>query len=235
MCLGIAILAYSYSLIPNPIQRALILMCFLLLCSIMIVISSKMVVNNVYQGLLDRRKVNWTIPKVLKLEVLNLAKKMGVRLNQKKPIGIKIDYDNAYALPMTRQIVLGDKLLNTLGNEELLALFAHELTHLKEYHWLNSLLFTLYPALILAIPLRYIQAPCVFFNYVFYALFFVAFVVINWRNENSADSGAVKYAGRQATASLLRHLVPRGQWRRESETHPSIYSRIKRIRKISVC
>jgi len=155
----------------------------------------------------------------------------GVKLHSKKPFGIQKNLDNAYANFITRQIVFGDRLIKRLPEDELLALFGHELTHLKEGHNVKLAIWASVIPMLVPIPLLFTLAPSVVLNTVSAAAFFMTFLFVSWRNEYCADRGGAAVAGSRAMSSLLKHLVPRKQRKRESETHPSVSSRLLKLSK----
>ncbi len=160
-----------------------------------------------------------------------LAETEGVKLHKSKPFGLRKNFDNAYANPLTRQIVVGDKLLRRLGDGAITALVGHEITHLKRHHHIKMLLWTMGLPTLLTLPLVKVGTPGIVHDIVFYALFFMVFLFVSWHNEYDADAGAARIAGPKNTISLLKKIAPKAQWRHESETHPSVRSRILKLRK----
>jgi len=160
-----------------------------------------------------------------------LAASQDVQLNKKKPFGVRKNFNNAYANPLTRQIIIGDLLIKKLGDGHLVALMGHEMTHIKRNHHLKMMFWTFLVPTLIATPLWIIRSPDIMYQIVFYATFFIVFLLISWHNEYDADLGSAKIAGFKNTIALLRKIVPRRQWRHESETHPSIHNRILKLRK----
>jgi len=184
-----------------------------------------------FKFIFSRRNIDWkTIPVFEEFQAI--ANNRGVKLNKDKPFGVQAELNNAYANFFTRQIILGDELLKELTREQLLALFGHELTHLEKNHNMRILIGTLSFSSLVYLPLTYTQAPSIILNLVCLAGIFMALLFVSWNNEYSADTGGANLAGPRAMMSVLRNVVPKEQWRRESETHPSVYSRVRKLRKL---
>jgi Zn-dependent protease with chaperone function len=158
-----------------------------------------------------------------------MANGQGVKLNKAKPFGIRKNYNNAYANPVTGQIVIGDRLLQ-LEEGPLTALIGHEITHIKRKHNIRMLFWTILTSTMVTLPLMIVGTSGIIYELVFYATFFITFLFISWHNEYDADAGAAKIAGTENVIRLLRIIVPKKQWRSESETHPSVHSRILKLR-----
>jgi len=174
--------------------------------------------------------ISWQeIPILTKFRAL--AEIEGVKLNKKKPFGVRRNFDNAYANPLTMQIVVGDKLLKRLDEGPLTALIGHEITHFKRQHPIKMVFWSLTVPTLLTLPLLQPGTPRIIHDVALWAMFLIVFLFISWHNEYEADTGGARIAGTKNMISLLRKIVPRGQWRHESETHPSIHSRILKLKK----
>jgi len=163
-----------------------------------------------------------------------LAADAGVVLNRKRPFGIKKGYNNAWANPITKRIVIGDKFLQRPVKQQK-ALLGHELTHIKENHYWRFLIAELVVPTLVAFPLFLTKSTPIIKEVSFYAVFFMTFVLVNWHNEYSADRGGARIAGsRVAMSSLLLAIVPKKSRRVESASHPSICSRIIKLRRMKL-
>lgn len=160
-----------------------------------------------------------------------LARQMGVKLNRKRPFGVQEGLKNAYADPLTGQVVIGDQLLRGLAPEQMLAVIAHELTHLKKNHASKMLLTGLLLACLVFAALSHAGAPRPVAFLATFAAYMIAFVCVNQENEYSADSGAARQVGGESLIAALQEIVPRERWSIESETHPSVQDRVSRLRR----
>ena len=230
---GVTLLAgYSYWYVDSPILKLAAILVFFVSAGAMVwqcvnFFGRSMVpiIKITYAG---RKAVSWVeIP-----EFRELARQMRVRLHRKRPFGIKKGLNNAYANYLTGQIVFGDDLLQRLGRQECLALAAHELTHLKQNHWVRMFQLLVIVGLIVSLSLSLASGPAIVSNLICAAALMITFVFVNWRNEFAADRGAGIRIGKAATISLLQSIVPANQWQRESETHPSLSDRISKLQKM---
>jgi Zn-dependent protease with chaperone function len=162
-------------------------------------------------------------------EMQKMVKEMRVKLDKKHPFVVKIGLDNAYYDPMGGRIGLGDVLLNRLVGQESMALVGHELTHIKKNHFIKQfvLLFILY--IPLGITLR--REPDLIFCAVWIALFLMLFPYVSRKFEFEADAGAADKSSPEVIISMLKKTGTEEHWGRETVTHPSINSRIKRLHK----
>jgi len=161
-----------------------------------------------------------------------LAETEGIKLNKNKPFGVRRNFNNAYANPLTMQIVVGDKLLKKLDDGSLTALIGHEFTHIKRQHHIKMFFCLMVVPVVLTLPLMRAGTPGIIHDVVLWAMFFMIFLFMSWHNEYDADAGGARIAGPKNMTSLLKKIVPRGQWQHESETHPSVHSRILKLKKL---
>ncbi len=230
ICLLTIASAYSSYLIHNPYLKLLSLATLLIATEIMIFVCGTPFLNNIFKSVTERKRISWDNVELTE-SLKKLAYRQGVKLHKKKPLGIRKDLRNAYAIPWTRQVVVGEPLLKERSDGELLALLGHELTHIQQNHWVNVMLWVSYACMFTVMPLSPLKAPSVVVNIVYAATFFLVFSLISRRNERLADVGAATIAGPQALISLLKHITPRNQWMVDSDTHPSTLRRIVYISK----
>jgi Zn-dependent protease with chaperone function len=232
ICLLTIASAYSSYLTHNPYLKLLSLATLLIATEIMIFVCGTPFLNNIFKSFTERNRISWDNVELTE-SLKKLASRQGVKLHKKKPLGIRKDFRNAYAIPWTRQIVVGDTLLKELSDGELLALLGHELTHIQQNHGSSVMLWVFYTCMLAVMPLSLLKAPNVVVNIVYVATFFLVFSLISRRQERLADVGAAAIAGPQAVISLLKHITPRNQWRADSDTHPSTLRRIVYLKKRS--
>lgn len=231
---GVTLLAgYCYWYIGSPILKLVAILVFVVSAEVMVwqwvSLVRRNIVNTLKMTFAGRKAVSW----VEISEFRELAKQMGVRLHRKRPFGVKKGLNSAYANHLTKQIVFGEDLLQRLGMKECLALVAHELTHLKQNHWATTFRWLVVAGLIVSSSLSLAAGPAIVSSLICVAAMMIAFVFVNWGNEFAADRGAGIQIGKVATISLLQSVVPASQWQHESETHPSIRSRISKLQKVT--
>lgn len=228
---GITLLAgYCYWYGGNPLVRLTAIMVFVVSVEIMIFLWGSSFAEDLsvsLKMLFTRKKgIHWKdMP-----EFKKIAEKMGVKLHNKHPFGIMKGLNNAYSIPLTKQIIFGDVLLKKLGKQERLALAAHELTHIKQEHSFRHFPAFVLVVSVISLSLSLSPGPSIVSNLISVAALIIAFVFVNWKSEFDADSGAAIQVGARATTSLLDCIGSTGKKTQESETHPSINSRISRIR-----
>ncbi len=196
------------------------------------------------------RRKRGTLPEDLRAELDELCRRAGVKV---KDIVLKNSPDvvNAYAtgfLPGHRYIVLTQGLLEKMDRDEIKAVVAHELGHIKLHHlWINLGLavgwFIFFMAVVqalkrLGIPI--FSNPMVNIITLLVALLtwnyiFSGFVAV--RNEFKADEFAAKLVGADAMARALEKLYQYGNypkktawWFKLLSYHPCIEERIRHVK-----
>lgn len=230
VCVLVVAAGYCFSFSHDPFVRLASIIGILATSETMIMLWGTAFVEMLIRPFAKKGSISWQeIPVFTKFRAL--AEVEGVKLHKNKPFGLRKDFNNAYANPLTRQIVVGDKLLQRLDDGAITALVGHEITHLQRHHHIKMLLWTIIVPVLLTLPLIKVGTPSIVHDLVFYAMFFMIFLFVSWHNEYDADAGAARIAGTKNTISLLKKMVPKGQWRHESETHPCVRSRILKLKK----
>ena len=126
---------YLYSYVGGTYLEEVSIVVLYISAGILALLWSDFLVRNIVRMartyVVTRKSVSWVeIP-----EFTQLAKEMKVKLDNKRPFAIMKGFANATCSPITKQIVFGADLLDTLGDEERLALAAHELAHLRGHHF----------------------------------------------------------------------------------------------------
>ncbi len=230
ICVLVVITGYSFSFSHNPYLRLASIIGVLVTSEAMIMLWGTAFAEMLMRPFAKKGSISWQEIPVF-TEFRALAETEGIKLNKKRPFGLRKDFDNAYANPLTMQIVVGEKLGQRLGDGHLIALIGHEVTHIKQQHHLKMLFLTMVVPALLTLPLMRAGTPRIVHDVVLYAMFFMIFLFISWHNEYDADAGAARIAGTKNTIALLRKIAPKRQWRYESETHPSVHSRILKLKK----
>lgn len=172
----------------------------------------------------------------IKNEVNRVADRLGVRV---KKVRIAKGLCNAFVCFGT--LVLGEELLNCLDYYGRMAVFAHELGHMKEKHtWLKIVAIMA----LLAIPLwswRRIYSPTfisedftqlmltIMINIALLAYSIMVMIPVNWYLEIRADRIAVEVAGKASLISALLAITSIEGFELPSEGHPAMSQRIKLI------
>lgn len=187
----------------------------------------------------------------LKKELLELCSRYGVKVRDIVVKG-KPEHRGANAMvtgiiPGYRHVVLTHGLIKNFEKEEIKAVLAHEIGHIKEKHlWINALMsicwFLFWGGIIYGLSklrLNIFSSPYFFFGIYFFAVFFWIFGIESWiirRNEFKADEFAAKICGREVMIRALKklaevNLTPEktGRWFNILSMHPSIEERIRHL------
>jgi Zn-dependent protease with chaperone function len=230
ICVLVVAAVYCFCFSHEPFVRLASAVGILVTSEMMIMLWGTAFVEMLITPFVKRGSISWQqIPVFTKFRAL--AEAEGIKLHRNKPFGLRKNCDNAYANPLTRQIVVGDKLLRRLGDGATTALIGHEITHFKRHHHVKMLLCTTIVPALLTLPLIRAGTPGIVHDIAFYAIFFMVFLFVSWHNEYDADVGGARIAGTKNMISLLKKTAPKEQWRHESETHPSVSSRILKLKK----
>ncbi len=192
--------------------------------------------STIKQFTLLRDRIKVPIP----LEIANLACKAGVSI---KELGV-VKANNAYVLG--KSLVLGKELLDKLDRNEVLAVVAHELGHLKRRHLLIKVVSLILFWVIFVLCWSRFSSPIFFsetvtqiilaaiWNIVGFAFLLIVLIPINWLVELDADKFAAKLVGKEHIKSALLQLVDVDKLEEPSETHPSVAERVNRIDKLEM-
>lgn len=236
ICLFTFVSGYSYcyldGYVTNPLFKFVSICIFFMASLVMVFVLSNYFFGNMIETIKSlfnvRGKISWVnIP-----EFTELAERMGVKLHKERPFGIKKGLNNAFTNLLTNQIIFGQDLISKLNKRECLALACHELTHLKENHFMRIFSSLLIVSLLISISLSVTAPPQIIINLICLSAMFITFVFTSWQNELAADARAGKQIGKKPTISLLQKLVSPTKWQYESETHPSIRERISKLQKM---
>jgi len=188
------------------------------------------------QFILHRSRIKAPIP----LEIANMAGKAGVSIEE---LGI-VKANNAYVLG--KSLVLGTELLDKLDRNEVLAVVAHELGHIKRRHLLIRTVSLILFWVIFMLSWSRFSSPIFFsetvtqiilaaiWNIAGFAFLLVVLIPINWLVELDADKFAAKLVGKEHIKSALLKLVDADKLEEPSETHPSVAERVNRIDKLEL-
>jgi len=172
------------------------------------------------------------------LEIANLANKAGVTIKELRIVKANIAY------VIGKSLVLGIELVDKLDRNELLAVVAHELGHIKRRHLLIKIAFLILFWIILMLSWSSFSSPIflnetvtqiiltVVLNIMEFAFLLVVFIPINWLIEFDADKFAAKLVGKEHIKSALLKIVDADEVEEPSETHPSVAERVNRIDKL---
>jgi STE24 endopeptidase len=213
------------------------LFAFIAATSVFLVVFSKIFIIPTFRIFaLSRKGVKLPVPDQIK----ELSRKMGTNLKEIRII--KSSERNAFATP--KCITFTDKLLEDLTHNEIMAVAAHELGHLKGRHVLYRFMFVL--AVIIPAPFIWSRftSPILFNETITQILFqgmmevaLLAFMIVImipacWISEIKADETAARFAGKENIRSALLKLAEKKDATQPSETHPSIKERVEHIEKL---
>ena len=188
----------------------------------------------------------------LKKELIDFCESLGVKIRDIKVTGKK-GYKIANAgvsgiLPNYRYIFLTEYLLENFSTDEIKAVIAHEIGHIKGRHliinailkvgWLVFWMGVVYGLQRMGIEL--FESDAVFFAVFFLALFSYNLLIearVALRNEFKADEFAAKVVGKETVMSALEKLselnmTPKrtGKWFNLLSLHPSVEERIEHLK-----
>jgi len=233
ICLLVIFAGYLSYLVPNPYLRLAARLTLLVAAEVMIITWGNFFLTNFLDSFKKKGHISWD-NSITSERLRKMAAGLGIKMHQRRPLGIRANYPNAYAIPWTRQIVVGETLLKELSEDELSALLGHELSHIKQNHGPFLMIWAMYSAIVVAASLATLNAPNTVIYVVSGAAFFLVFSIVSRRFERAADAGAAAIVGSDAVIALLKHIVPQTRWKQESETHPSVIKRIRQLRKLPV-
>ncbi|AHF81181.1 M48 family metalloprotease [Thermococcus paralvinellae] len=190
----------------------------------------------------------------LKAELMRFCEEQGVKVRDiivKGKPGQKLA--NAMVtgiIPRYRYVVLTRYLVDNFEEDEIKAVLAHEIGHIKGKHlWINAALsiswFVFWIGIVYVLHkfgIKVFSSSWVFFGIYFFPFFFWLFGIESWiiqRNEFKADEFAAKVSGKDTMIKALRkladfNLTPErtGKWFNVLSFHPSIEERIKHLEEV---
>jgi len=232
VCSATVLSGCLYSYVSTPFLKQVSIVVLYISAGILTLLWSDFLVRNILRlvrtYVVPRKSVSWVeIP-----EFTQLAKEMKVKLDNKRPFAIMKGFANAACSPITRQIVFGADLLDTLRNEERLALAAHELAHLRGHHFAKQFTISFALAMLVALIVvegPYAEGPDIVPMLPSIAMFLTIFAFIGRRNEYASDAAAAARTSNKVVISSLERFAPPDKWAHESQLHPSIEKRIARL------
>jgi len=207
-----------------------------------------------YPLILVRVGTRGEIDPTLKAELVRFCEEHGVKIRdiivKGKPGGKLANAVVTGIIPRFRYVVLTTGLVENFEEDEIKAVLAHEIGHVKGRHlWVNAALsigwFLFWGGIVYTLSrfnVRLFSSPWVFFAVFFFAFYFWFFVIeseIAIRNEFKADEFAVKTVGLEPTVRALKKLaelslVPEktGKWFNLLNRHPPIGRRIEYLKRL---
>jgi len=190
----------------------------------------------------------------LKKDLIDFCESLGVKIRDIKETGKK-GYKIANAgvsgiLPNYRYIFLTEYLLENFSTDEIKAVIAHEIGHIKGKHLIINAILTVgwlvfWMGIVYGLQrfgIRLFESDAVFFAVFFLALFSYNLLIearVALRNEFKADEFAAKVAGKETVMRALEKLselnmTPKktGKWFNLLNLHPSIEERIEHLKKL---
>lgn len=210
-----------FGIVTTPLLKSLFLLFTFPFIPVMAYITTVDSFNKAKTMILFYFKKGKEIP--VPIEIVSLAKKMGVKINKVKLIPGEL---NAGISP-NGNIFIGEEILSLLSKEEFQAVFAHEFSHVKRKHHIKKLLATIGFLLIGCIV--FFNVPSIFQAYAILGFLSIVTIPLNWRFEFEADEDGKKFIGSSCMASALRNLTGNKNPDEASETHPPINKRIEKL------
>ena len=206
---------------PNllPVLLILFFIAIELFVFIPLRIFMKIIITNLI--ILHKKDITWKKPPK---NLLVLANKMGIKI---KKFGIRKNLYNAYVTP-NNIVILGEKLKKHFNNKIIEAVMAHEFAHIKRHHNIVIAILICLLSIPILLPTK-LPSSIYLLSEIAY-LYIVVIFVMHYR-EYDADKIAAKYIGVKNLKNALNSLYPLSEHDIESETHPSIKKRIRRLLK----
>ncbi|MFA4640334.1 M48 family metallopeptidase [Pyrococcus kukulkanii] len=170
-------------------------------------------------------------------EIRRICRRYGIKI---RTIYVLKD-DKPYALVSGfggKDVYVTEGLLEKLDRDEVIAVIAHELGHVKKKHLFKDSIISIVAVALAIIPMNLDLPVWVVIGGVLLsiALIIYDFTVLRLKNEYEADEFAAKIAGKEHIISALKKLaeineIPKDtpRWFDVMHSHPSIKKRIKRL------
>jgi Zn-dependent protease with chaperone function len=169
------------------------------------------------------------------LRMQELAGRMGKSLKQIRIIFLQIN--NAFA--SSKGITFTKKLFDEFNENEVLAIAAHEIEHQRGHHALYKTIAVMVCMILPVLSWSAFKVPIllnetftqtlfqIMMNISLLAFMMVIMIPANWYLEIKADAAAARFVGKEHIRSALLKLTTKETMKQNSETHPSVYERIK--------
>ena len=196
---------------------------------IMVYLSIGFVILLGYYRRLTRRKKQ--VDQSLKDRILLLVSQTQQRMKIKKPARILIVATSTSAANAGRnRIVVGERLIQQMDDQELVGIIGHELAHGIQHHVLIKAL--LFPAILFIGLILYLVAGSTTSGTILvwtaFAGIIFAEIPLSWKMEYSADHRSAELLGKTPMVRALAHLRET-HYEGPSFTHPSLSTRIDRL------
>lgn len=216
-----------YTVFVNPLMKVLWLFVFLFATELSAYIYTPMYVNNMWLRLTYRKK---TVPMtdltiVIPQQITDLVKRVDAKVDEFR---IQPNLRNAYVIGKT--VVIGLPLLTELEPQEVLAIIAHELGHVKQKASMVRALVMVGGFLSIW---SWFALPIQMFTIASWAYLMILMIPVNWWLESRADNVAREFVGAASLCSALLEIADKEHLNvnEPSEDHQSISDRLKLLRK----
>lgn len=204
----------------NPVLKLFWLLVLVISAEATVYIFARTAFDNIIMAITHRG-----IVQPMPIETEELAQRMGVKVKKFK---IAEKFRNAYT--NGSDVVIGQILLDELNKEEILAVIAHELAHIKENHILVRIM-AMVPIFFIA-TMSSPRLPEIFQSVYVLAYVIIVLTPFNYYLEKRADRLAGYYVGFETMKSALTILNGGRDMKEASETHPPTINRIKSLDKL---
>jgi Zn-dependent protease with chaperone function len=214
-----------YVVFADPLMKLLWLLVLLCSAELFTFIYTPIYVTNLWLRLTYKKK---TIPMTEAMiaipeQITNLVNEVGVKVDEFR---VQPSLRNAYVIGKT--VVIGLPLIKELEPDEVLAIVAHELGHIKQKPSAVRALIMLGGFLSIW---SWFTLPIQIFIIASLAYFTVIMIPFNWVLECQADRVAKRFVGSVSLHSALLKISDRKNLNEPSEDHPSISNRLKLLKK----
>ena len=166
-------------------------------------------------------------------ELLNLAKRMGVRLKEEDILETAPEWVNAGAT-IDGKLILGQTIADEFDKEARKGILAHELAHLRAKHSSKSAIVLFLTTIPVFLFITFLHLPNLVDLLLLFSAYGLIVPIVSWRFEYDADATATTFVGVEPMIKGLRKIaeVKNTDVRCDTYSHPSISSRISRLQKI---
>lgn len=160
-------------------------------------------------------------------ELLNLAKRMGVRLKEEDILEAAPEWVNAGAT-IDGKLILGQTIADEFDKEARKGILAHELAHLRAKHSSKSAIVLVLTTIPVLLFIAFLHLPNLVNLLLLFSAYGLIVPIVSWRFEYDADATATTFVGIEPVTKGLRKIaeVKNVDVRCDTYSHPSILSRI---------
>jgi len=163
-------------------------------------------------------------------DLLEILKRSGVKA-RRHTLRLVKGMDNAFTNVFSRTVSYGDLLYNRQTREERQVTMAHEVGHITSPFLTIRSAGLFGAAMLMMLLVTPVVHDSFMTDVILMSVMYLIIVPLHWDAEYAADQHACKLYGPERVIATLERLVPSDKFGLDSDSHPSINRRIRRIRK----